>query len=1550
MEMGDDVPMASAVEVPPSPPAMAEAHQTAPEQPGKTRRRRVVMQRRVNSAEYERYKEKMLSLGLDPNAPVPAGVLDISSELSAAGTTATGSGQPDILDEAALQAGEVPPPLSDGSMQMSPTSPGQRARVGDPLLEQADQAAARMKQNAKKVAMMPKRMRTKGEQIEAQKHERAFARWERQQQEWEDFRHKAAHLTGRPKEHLVVSKAEEHRERVELLDLLERATPHDIKSGGHSWYHSLREDGTRFIGVGNMFSGLFINVKLQKDKYVHEIIRKPIMKDLKESRLGPDGRRVGARTWRDDEYLLQRLIKYRHKMKEMAPGQLELNDHLPLQIASAISSKPNVDGLDGLDGEDLDGEPEPLEEGAEGLDALEADEQDILPELAQGPHLSVSPGALQFHVAVGHMCTREVRLRNVGTANVLYEWVMVQPKRAYGESVLPRDPVDRFTCCCAKGNIHPGDEHVTQFTFSSKCPGSFKSNWSLRTYPGLTDPIVEFPMHAVAYGADVLCERRDAFKEQVRMQQVLHQVEELVKDIIDTVTLDPPNIPDLERPFLQERLFEERNADLNLFWTPNAYRTFANLGERATALRVASVPKKFKSTAAAQAQRVTSAPVSTSAGSCASSSASATGAAAICRGRQPVPRKVDPVSVATEAIEAKVKSVPTAAGAEAELKQVAPEPSSDAGRTKMNMMVEIPRAVRSAQLEPLERSPLWSVAYQTIVDVVRALPSRMAKTRRLAHLEAIPFPPVPGDESAPDVIAEFEARQETRRAICAEKPAEEDQLRTAFVETFARERFAPAVARFEGISREVLLISKFLKSAPLTMADRLRAVQKRQGLEGIELSGCVVMYEMDVAFLAPMLRRQKEEKAAAALQLAQQHAAAAAAATAPTSGKGAAAAAAAAPPPVETPAVELDKPPVLELDDVLYEQAKQRLQGLVPILEMGPLAVIVTAHLGEPAPQAAASAGEEESASASGAAPSSADAETPARAGPTHADRMRSLPSLEPLLDAVRDAAESGAASVEFVPHEAWIDDALGFAEAVRTEGSENRVCLMENLAAFPEELGILRRELTGGDVGLDRLLWANREWWAKRVFSDTGLQPDVLVQDSFTACRSTFTLHTGFWPTVPQRIVGPFIESEVAGLIEALQLRLDTSRPDPKEAETEQAAKPAGADEKALPAPLMLLLGGGGYGAGRVGEEALLAKLELLMGLTHLSKHEKDGIVIALAGELAVYVLAHVVGIAFDPELVQGSSAVAALVKEAIFEVLKFRVPLLLPVDLNCRGLRPPTPPEDPEPQDAKKAPKPKDAAAAAAAAEAAAAAAEAKAREEAEAMKKMTSIQLSTALAEAALTDIFLGYTEEGECYLTIDAQRGCLGMRVGPASAEEQKAAEKMKETLQKEYEETWQKHREEKERLAEEAAAAAAAAAEAAAAEAAAAASAAAGTAEAEAEAEAVVDDEEPAEVPAAAALDDCVAGPDELCSGADDCVDRAAAALLRRPEATAASAPSSSFKASCNFCICCRSIGNLNISTSFSPSNSLATALAASISPSVGTGKRTNCVKVCTPVA
>eukprot|EP00971_Amphidinium_carterae_P222058 4408272-Amphidinium_carterae.1 len=104
---------------------------------------------------------------------------------------------------------------------------------------------------------------------------------------------------------------------------------------------------------------------------------------------------------------------------------------------------------------------------------------------------------------------------------------------------------------------------------------------------------------------------------------------------------------------------------------------------------------------------------------------------------------------------------------------------------------------------------------------------------------------------------------------------------------------------------------------------------------------------------------------------------------------------------------------------------------------------------------------------------------------------------------------------------------------------------------------------------------------------------------------------------------------------MEALQLKFEAK---PEQSIAEQSAEQASKQvAESLPAPLMILLGGGGYGDGRSGEEALLAKLELLMGLAHLVKYEKDGITVALCGELAVYVLAFVVGISFDQRLLQG-------------------------------------------------------------------------------------------------------------------------------------------------------------------------------------------------------------------------------------------------------------------------------------------------------------------------
>jgi len=155
--------------------------------------------------------------------------------------------------------------------------------------------------------------------------ERMMAKHKQQEAMWQQHRRYISERLNRPEDQLVVSKAEEFREKVELFDLLERATPVGIKSGGYGWYHSLRNDGSRHVQVGNMFSGLSYLMKMKKENYVDELVRKDRLAELGKMRKeGHDQ----PKTWRDDEYLVARLRRYRSQMNDMAPGRLDYDETL----------------------------------------------------------------------------------------------------------------------------------------------------------------------------------------------------------------------------------------------------------------------------------------------------------------------------------------------------------------------------------------------------------------------------------------------------------------------------------------------------------------------------------------------------------------------------------------------------------------------------------------------------------------------------------------------------------------------------------------------------------------------------------------------------------------------------------------------------------------------------------------------------------------------------------------------------------------------------------------------------------------------------------------------------------------------------------------------------------------------------------------------------------------------------------------------------------------------------------------------------------------------
>jgi hypothetical protein len=1108
--------------------------------------------------------------------------------------------------------------------------------------------------------------RTLGEQIQGDRHERALNRWDQQQKEWENFRHKASAKTGRQKEELIVTRAEEYRERLEVHELLDRATPDEIKSGGASWYHSLRGDGTRFVQIGNMFTGLFLPIKMHKENYQHEIIRKPLLRELHERRNTLMQQGVKSNTWRDEDMLVTRVARYGKKMKDLNPGKLEFHEMLepeviPLRpggrLPSTASIEPSTSDVGPLSGP-FDDDPNSFDAAAEDVATLQSilgpvvDEPDGATQTLAGPNVWISPNKLQFQADIGTTSTLAIKLKNVGTTVFHYEWKLNEPAHNFHDvSVLPPDPTSRFRCEQAKGTLLPGRETQTRFIFISEHAGTFFSSWRLNTCPDLLEPITTVFFHGVALKSDLLLERRQIFKKAVHDQQVVHDVEEIIGDIIESVGLVPQAPPDLSSVRVQERLFNERNNALELYWSPHAWETFVDLQTRVEELKAKRPQAASKASAAKKS--------------------TASNARSFGRGRLPV-KKLDPGPPPRPPEE--LAPSPTVMLRDlAQVQSITRGQVAEAGANDLEIFyqkqalgVEIPRAVRAARVKPFERSPIWGVAYETVMELAMSVPRFAAHSRKFAGLEPLPFITPPPCDANSEAEAAFDEAIATRRAEREQEDRREKEAKASesFLKTFPKMRFGPAIERFTEVAKEGALVASIRRSAARfpALRDRLGPYLTRQNSEGVEMSSNVVVYEANLSFLAAL-----------------------------------------------RPAGDAAHPMTPEEQGALLspealEQVKQRLSGLSSVLEMNPLAVLIVAHVGTPAPDpmpdpSVEAAGDANAGDEPGDGGDAEDVvafrmrrlqERDAEHLNAVQSRMSSLFSLAPLLDSVREASEPAASVVEFVPHSTWLGDIEAFGQRIRTDETENKVFLLENLAAIPEELGVIRisqvpppkpeepedpkaKGKAKKDAAVEpppleeppapkivRLPWTAREAWAKRVFRI--LQPEVLVQDSFDAVSQSFTINTGLWRGAPLRVTGPAVEAEFANLVETLPAFGRT-------ADAAGDAAGAAAEEQAegSPAPLLIAVGGGGFQKFG-GEAALLQKIKLLVGLSQFNLLEKYGVILTLGGELAVCVIADLLGIKVGSRSFRPSVAVVAAMREAFLEILaKSGAKVVLPIDLCC-------------------------------------------------------------------------------------------------------------------------------------------------------------------------------------------------------------------------------------------------------------------------------------------
>ena len=103
-----------------------------------------------------------------------------------------------------------------------------------------------------------------------------------------------------------------HRKRMEEMEQLHVSVPLEERHGGEQWTMSLRNNWTRYVPVGNIFSGLFCPVDDKPNKNIMQVRRLPATSATAAGMMS-------TRTWMDSKYLQTRKTNYKHQLNKILP-------------------------------------------------------------------------------------------------------------------------------------------------------------------------------------------------------------------------------------------------------------------------------------------------------------------------------------------------------------------------------------------------------------------------------------------------------------------------------------------------------------------------------------------------------------------------------------------------------------------------------------------------------------------------------------------------------------------------------------------------------------------------------------------------------------------------------------------------------------------------------------------------------------------------------------------------------------------------------------------------------------------------------------------------------------------------------------------------------------------------------------------------------------------------------------------------------------------------------------------------------------------------------
>ena len=421
----------------------------------------------------------------------------------------------------------------------------------------------REKKNERESSMTRRHhQQTIGDKIIEGSQVRALREYEKFTYEWTDFKGKVSTKVGRLESDLVFERGPEFRRKKEELEMLELAIPTHERHGADQWTMSLRNNWTRYVPVGNIFSGLFCPVEDKPTIEYLEQITKPIHavggagtgettlgKTFGTSTLASRGR-----SWLDSKYLQRRRTQYSKNIAKVR--QHSVGADTISVVGESIESRVEEQALTAITVKDVEeklSQTNPAvwelirtnRQVRENFSTLErehplknasgdaSDENECMPKV--GPYLDCSTNCLEFprNHPVGKTTHRKLVLTNKGTTAVKYYWKEQRAPSIFdSEKTLKKS---MFFLSKQIGVILPGESKDFDFGFNPACSGQFWSKWELQTIPKLPNLLDLIVLKGSATVDDFADEERVRFianlKEKIKERVTTNEVQRIVNDI-----------------------------------------------------------------------------------------------------------------------------------------------------------------------------------------------------------------------------------------------------------------------------------------------------------------------------------------------------------------------------------------------------------------------------------------------------------------------------------------------------------------------------------------------------------------------------------------------------------------------------------------------------------------------------------------------------------------------------------------------------------------------------------------------------------------------------------------------------------------------------------------------------------------------------------------------------------------------------------------------------------------------------------------------------------